>query len=250
MKKTLLKTVALCAAISFFSANTIFAAGGSIAVGDVSVYKEGKLISKLSGQNPIEDGSLLICDGNCMVKSEGITLVGEKNAQLATSSEPDTFRLYVKEGKVNFVVTNNVRKISFHTPQGSYTIAEVIFNADSNSAVKGSVVVTEDGKTEISVTEGRLVFATAEGMKAVDANQKIILAVAPGAAAGAGAGAAAGAGAGTALLFSGGMLVAYGTLAAAVNSSDDGPTATPAPPAATPAPPITPPATTPASPSL
>ncbi len=34
-----------------------------------------------------------------------------------------------------------------------------------------------DGATEIGVEEGRLVFATAEGMKTVDANQKIVLAV-------------------------------------------------------------------------
>ena len=43
--------------------------------------------------------------------------------------------------------------------------------------VRGYARVNADGATEIGVEEGRLVFATAEGMKTVDANQKIVLAV-------------------------------------------------------------------------
>lgn len=180
MKKTLLRAVALTAALSFGVASVGFAAGGSIGHGDISVYKSGALTSKLSGQNPVEDGSLLVCDGKCMIKSEGISLIAEDNAQIAVTNEADLFKLYVKEGKVDYVISSNVRKIAFHTPQGTYTVAEVVFNASSQAVVKGSVVVDSDGATEISVTEGRMIFATAEGMKTVDANNKIVLAVAPG----------------------------------------------------------------------
>jgi len=182
MKKTLLRVVVLAVALSFGCVSVGFAAGGSIGYGDISVYKNGKLISKLSGQNPIEDGSLLVCGGKCMVKSEGISLIAGDDAQVAVTNETDVFKLYVKEGKVDYIINNNVRKIAFYTPQGTYTVAEVVFNASTQAVVKGNIVVNSDGATEISVTEGRMVFATAEGLKPVDANNKIVLAVAPGAA--------------------------------------------------------------------
>jgi len=180
MRNYFLRVVALTAAISLGFAGAGFAAGGSIGYGDIVVYKSGKLTAKLSGQNPIENGSLMICDGKCMIKSEGISLIGEDSAQIAVMSEDDIFKLYVKEGKVSYVINSNIRKISFYTPDGTYTVAEVVFNAGSQTVVKGTVVVSKDGKTEISVTEGRLVFATADGMKTVDANHKIVLAVLPG----------------------------------------------------------------------
>lgn len=180
MKKTLLRAMALTVALSFGCASVGFTAGGSIGHGDISVYKSGALVSKLSGQNPIEDGSLLVCDGKCMIKSEGISLIAGDNAQVAVTNETDVFKLYVKEGKVDYIITNNVRKIAFYTPQGTYTVAEVVFNASPQAVVKGSIAVNGDGATEITVTEGRMVFATAEGLKTVDANNKIVLAVDPG----------------------------------------------------------------------
>lgn len=179
MKKMMKKTAALAAVIALATAPMAFA-GGSVGYGDISVYKNETLAGKLSGQNPVEDGTLLVCDGKCMVKSEGISLVAANQSKMAVTNSDGTFNLYVQEGRVDYVITSNARKIAFYTPQGTYTVAEVIFNADSNPVVKGSVVVDASGKTEISVTEGRMVFATADGMKTVDANQKIVLAVAPG----------------------------------------------------------------------
>jgi len=221
MKKSLLKAAAIAAIITFGSVNVGFAAGGSIGHGNLSVYKNGELVSKLTGQNPIEDGSLLVCDGKCMIKSEGISLVAGDNAKVAVTNEENTFKLYVKEGKVDYIISSNVRTISFYTPQGTYTVAEVVFNAGSQSAVKGTVEVAGNGKTEITVTEGRMVFATAEGMKTVDANNKIVLAVAPAAGAG---------GISTAGLIAGGAVIAAGATTAIVIENDSNDNDTPASP--------------------
>jgi hypothetical protein len=184
MKKTFLKVIALTAALSLGAVSVGFAAGGSIGHGDISVFKNGQLSAKLSGQNPVEDGALLVCDGKCMFKSEGISIIATDKSQVAVTNEEDTFKLYVKEGTVDYVISSNARKIAFYTPQGTYTVAEVVFNASTDSVVKGSVSVAADGQTEISVTEGKMVFATADGVKTVDANNKIVLAVAPAAVAG------------------------------------------------------------------
>jgi hypothetical protein len=153
-----------------------FAAGGSIGYGDISVFENGQLSAKLTGQNPVEDGALLVCDGKCMLKSEGISIIAADKSQVAVTNEEDTFKLYVKEGNVDYVISSNARKIAFYTPQGTYTVAEVVFNASSSPVVKGAVTVGANGHTEISVTEGKMVFATADGMKTVDANNKIVLA--------------------------------------------------------------------------
>lgn len=185
MKKKMMRAAALSATIALLAVQTAFA-GGSIGYGDISVYKGETLAGKLTGQNPVEDGSLLVCDGKCMLKSEGISLVAAADSKIAVENETDTFKLYVKEGSVDYVINNNARKVAFYTPQGTYTVAEVVFNADSSPVVKGKVVVDKEGKTEISVSEGRMIFATADGMKAVDANQKIVLAVVPPEAVGAG----------------------------------------------------------------
>lgn len=154
-------------------------ASGSIGHGNMSVFQGDQLVDKLSGQNPIAESSLLVCDGKCMVKSEGISLVATDQAKFAIQNENSVFNLYVRSGKVDYVINDNTRKIAFHTPEGTYTVADVIFNAGSSPVVRGSVQVSETGETEIEVTEGRLVFATGDGVKAVDANNKIVLAVMP-----------------------------------------------------------------------
>ena len=171
--------MALAIVLSFSLVNAGFAAGGSVGHGNISVFKDGQLATKLSGQNPVEDGALLVCDGKCMVKSEGISLIAEDKSQIAVTNEAETFNLYIKEGRVDYVIGSNARKVAFYTPQGTYAVAEAIFNASGQSAVKGNVIVKPDGSTEIAVTEGRMVFATADGMKTVDANNRIVLAVAP-----------------------------------------------------------------------
>jgi hypothetical protein len=176
MKKTMIRAVALSSVLWFVVAQAGFAAGGSIGYGDISVYKNDRLVTTLTGQNPVEDGALLECAGNCMVKSQGISLIGKDAAQFAVVGEDDNYKILLKEGIIDYAINSNARKITFYTPQGSYTIAEAVFNAAGSSAIKGSIIVGENGQTEITVTEGRLVYATADGIKTVDANQKIVLA--------------------------------------------------------------------------
>ena len=244
MKKTFLRIVALAATLSLAAVNVSFAAGGSIGHGDISVFKDGQLSAQLTGQNPIEDGALLVCDGKCMLKSEGISVIAADKSQVAVTNLEDTFKLYVKEGKVDYVISSNARKIAFYTPQGTYTVAEVVFNASSGSVVKGSVVVDSDGRTEISVTEGKMVFATADGMKTVDANNKIVLAVAPavGGAAAGGAGSTEGA----VIAALAGVGVLAGTIVVATDDNDDPSPVVASTPAAAPSPtPVRPPSASP-----
>lgn len=227
MKKTLAKAIALTAAFSLITVNAVFA-GGAIGHGDISILNDqGQVATKLAGQNPIEDGALLVCDGKCMLKSQGISIIADDKSKIAVKNETDIFKLYVKEGQVDYVINSNARKIAFITPQGTHTIAEAIFSASTGSVVKGSVRVTEEGETQIAVSEGRLVFTTAEGVQTVDANNGLILAQAPAGATFAfpsifGLGAVA-----SAIVAAGFTIVVIGGIAYVVDDDDDDPPASP-----------------------
>ncbi len=217
MKKKI-AVAALTLLMTFGPVTSGFSAG-SVSHGDISVFKGEQLADKLSGQNPVDEGSLMVCDGKCMIKSEGISLVATDQAKFAIQNEDSVFNLYVRSGELNYVVNDNSRKIAFHTPGGTYSVAEVVFNASSSPVVRGSVVVNEAGETEISVSEGRLVFATATGMKTVDADHKIVLAIAE-----VGAGAGLGAGIGTGTIVTGALIttaVVGGAIVIESNNDDD-----------------------------
>jgi len=192
MKSKTLLHVGLAAVFAIGSAAVAVAApGGSIAQGNISVYDGGRIVNKLAGKNPVMEGSLLVCDGKCMVSSNGISIMAEDQSAFAVKNETGRFDLLVRKGHVEFTITDDSRKIAFFTPDGAYSEAEVIFNASTDSVVRGYMEVTDKG-TELGVREGKMVFNTADGVKMVDPSNKILLAMAEVPAA-AGTGAAGGA---------------------------------------------------------
>ncbi len=92
------------------SGNVFAAPSGAVAQGNISVFKGGKLADKLTGQNPVEEEALLVCDGKCMIKALGISLVGADGARLAIKNEQDQFTLLVNNGRVDFVITDSISK--------------------------------------------------------------------------------------------------------------------------------------------
>ncbi len=238
--KQYLATAVLSMFLITGSGNAFAAPTGAVAQGNISVYQGGRLADKFTGRNPVADEALLVCDGTCMIKASGISLVGTDGARLSIKTDVDAFNLLVDQGRVDFVITDTINKVAFYTPNGQYTVADVMFNSSTNTPVRGYMQVGADGQTEIGVNEGRMVFNTAEGALTVDSNNKILLAMAEvpagaaaAGAAGAGAGAAgagaaaAGAGAaaagiGTGMLIAGGVVVAAVGVGVAAASNDDG----------------------------
>lgn len=158
------------------SMNTFAKPSGAVAQGNISVYKDGKLADTFTGQNPVEDGALLVCGGQCMIKATGVSLVGSDGAQLAIKNEQGQFNLLLKHGQVDFVLTDRVGKMGFYTADGQYTVADVVFNASTRTPVRGYMQVADDGGAKIGVYEGRMVFDTVKGAKTVDSNNYIVLA--------------------------------------------------------------------------
>ncbi|XOF32897.1 MAG: hypothetical protein ACL93V_12880 [Candidatus Electrothrix sp. YB6] len=147
-----------------------------VAQGNISVYKNGKLATKFTGRNPVEEEALLICDGQCMLKSTGISLIGTDGAELSVKTDQEQFNLLLRQGKVDFVINDTVGKMGFYTPDGQYTVADLIFNAGTHSPVRGYMQVEENGSTQVGVYEGRMIFNTVDGPATVDGNNHIVLA--------------------------------------------------------------------------
>jgi hypothetical protein len=216
------------------------ATAGILAEGNISVYKGGSLTNTITGQSPVDEEALLVCNEKCMLKSTGVSLIGATGSELSVKSGQGQFNLLLREGKVDFILSGAVEKMGFYTPDGQYSVADVVFNASTGSPVRGYMQVTEGGKTAVGVYEGRMIFSTVEGAKVVDSNNYILLAQAEmgaGAAAtgagGAGAGAigsaAAALGVSTTTVVVGGVVVAAGAVAGgiaaanAINDDDDDP---------------------------
>lgn len=177
MKKRLICLSALLAVFLIGSIGTSFATSdGSVSQGKISVFKDGKLSKKLSGMSPVEEGSLLVCDGKCMIKSNGVSVMAEDQAELAITNKDGLFNLFVRRGHVEFIISESAKKIVFHTPAGVYSVADVMFNASNDSVVRGYMNVNDSG-SKVGVREGLMIFATDEGAKAVKANEHIILAM-------------------------------------------------------------------------
>ena len=155
-----------------------FAAGdGAVATGNLSVFKNGKLARNLTGVNPVEEGPLLVCNGKCMIRSGGVAILAADKAELAIANRDGSFNLFVRSGHVEFTISPGARKMVFFTPDGAYSVADVMFNASTEPVVRGYMQVNDEG-ARVGVREGRMIFNTADGIKTVKPDQQIILAMA------------------------------------------------------------------------
>ncbi len=180
MKDTFLKVFLLVAMVVLLPGKTIFAIGGSVSHGNISVYKNGDLADQLSGVSPVEDGALLVCYGKCMVKSVGISLLPSDRSQISVTNMSDSYNLFVRQGWVDFAISSNKRKIAFFTEKGRYTVAEAVMDSEGYSTVKGRFGVDDEGRPDISITEGEMDFEIDKALEAVDEDNTLAMAINPG----------------------------------------------------------------------
>ncbi|WLE98656.1 MAG: hypothetical protein QTN59_07405 [Candidatus Electrothrix communis] len=175
MKK---KTFSACIMAALLTAGiaSTQAAAGILAEGNISVYKGGNLSDTITGQNPVDEEALLVCNDKCMIKTTGISIVGATGTELAVKNDQKQFNLLLKGGQVDFILSGTIGKMGFYTTDRQYTSADVIYNASTASPVRGYMQVTPEGSTKIGVYKGQLVFDTVEGPKTIDSNNYILLA--------------------------------------------------------------------------
>jgi hypothetical protein len=178
MKSFLVKsTVVLSAILAIASSSVAGTKGRIIPDGSVSLQKNGT-VAKFSEQTVLDENALIACDGNCMVKLQGISLVALNQSKFAVKEDSDVLNLYVEQGRVNFVVSDVTQTFAFYTPDHRFVKTEgFIAPASTDNSVKG-FINSSDKSVEIGMERGSMIVQTDEGSQTVNAGQSILLAVA------------------------------------------------------------------------
>lgn len=176
MKSFLVKsTVVLSAILAIASSGVAGTKGRIIPDGSVSLEKNGT-VAKFSEQTVLDENALIACDGNCMVKLQGISLVALDQSKFAVKESSDLLNLYVEQGRVNFVVSDTTQTFAFYTPDHRFVKTEgFIAPASTDKSVKG-YINTSDKSVEIGMERGSMIVQTENGSQTVNAGQSILLA--------------------------------------------------------------------------
>ncbi len=172
---TLLIAAAMMAGVSMAGAATD---GRIIPTNRVSLEKNGSVIANLTSPAPVDENALIICHGTCMVKLRGVSLVAMDKTELAVKQIGDFMNIYVKQGKINFIITDTSRQFAFYLPDGSYIKTEgFVVPASTDNAVKGYIDVT-DKATSIGMDRGGMVIQTINGRQMISQGHAVQLAMA------------------------------------------------------------------------
>ncbi len=178
--KSLRIAILLIAAAMMAGVSTAGAAteGRIIPTNRVSLEKNGSVVANLTSQAPVDENALIICHGTCMVKLRGVSLVAMDKTEFAVKQIGDFMNIYVKQGKVNFIITDTSRQFAFYIPDGSYVKTEgFVVPASTDNAVKGYIDVT-DKAAAIGMDRGGMVVQTTNGRQMISQGHAIQLAMA------------------------------------------------------------------------
>ncbi len=190
--------------------------------GKVSLLENGQESSQFQSEIPLPEGSLMLCNGSCLVQTQSLQLVAQDRAVFALAEGKARWDLTVKFGQVDFVMRPDAKPISFHTPHDIIEAQRAIVPASNTSMIRGYIAVN-DSESVLALEEGALQVMSPEGTVLVEPGQGIRLAqaqMAPGApAAGAGGAAPAGFGAAWTIVGLGTGIAAIGVTAGMVATS-------------------------------
>jgi len=165
-----------------------------IPMGSVSLLSDGKEVRQFKSEVPLPDGLLMVGEGQCVIQSNGLQLVVQKNAVFALEEQAKQWNLSIKQGRIDFAIRSDAKPVTFKTPHDVIQTQQAVAKVSSEGLVKGFVLVTED-ETQLGLLEGTLRASGTGGSRIIEAGKGISLAQAspPGAVGGGGAGATAGA---------------------------------------------------------
>jgi hypothetical protein len=145
--------------------------------GKVSLLADGKEINQFQSEMPLSEGSLMLCNGRCLVQTQSIQLVAQNQAVFALAEGNAHWDLTVKSGQVDFAMRTDAKPISFHTPLDSIQTERAVVPASTSSMVRGSIKVTEK-EAVLSMQEGALQVMAPDGTQLLQPGQGIRLAAA------------------------------------------------------------------------
>jgi len=167
--------IACCYAVLVATAAGAATKGRIIPEGSVSLLKNG-VVTKFTEQTALDENALLACEGACLVKMQGISLVAADEARFAVKESDGMINLYVGQGRVAFVLADPGQTFAFYIPDGRHLKTEgFLVPASTDQSVKGFFDVTE-AAVEIGMERGSMIVSTENGRETVQAGQSIKLA--------------------------------------------------------------------------
>ena len=145
--------------------------------GKVSILADGKEVNQFQSEMPLSEGSVMLCDGRCLVQTQNVQLVAQNQAVFALAEGKAHWDLTVKSGQVDFAMRSDAKPISFHTPLDTIQTERAIVPASNTGMVKGFIKVTEK-ESVLNIQEGALQVMAPDGTQLVQSGQAIRLAAA------------------------------------------------------------------------
>lgn len=142
----------------------------------VTMLQGDKKVGEFTKEAPLPEDTMLSCQGDCGIKMENLYLVATDGSSFSITDNSDTRTLYLKEGKIYFVLSSLPQSLMFKTAHTTFTAKEVMLKASTSSALKGYLSVTSKA-IELGVIEGgSMLVSTIEGDKMIPAGNRIVLA--------------------------------------------------------------------------
>ncbi|GAB4342217.1 MAG: hypothetical protein Kow0089_17150 [Desulfobulbaceae bacterium] len=152
--------------------------GRILSNGRVLLQKDGRTVSSFTRQGPIDENALIACDGTCLVKMRGVSLVATDKTMFAVREKDGAINLYLEAGRVDFTLADPARRFAFYNKNGYFVSSEgFLASASTDSSVKGFIRETGRG-TEVGMEEGTMIVRTDEGAQKIGPGQAVILAMA------------------------------------------------------------------------
>lgn len=166
------RKLALFLTTAMLVAQPLLAAPRLVPQGSVKMLNSGVVVDK---EMPAPAGMLMACTGQCYIEAHGLQLMGSDKTVFAVHEEAELFSVLVREGSVDFALRADAKPVEFKTPFDNLTAKPYLVPAGTDSVVRGRLQVDGD-KAVLTMTEGSLELANAEGQRLIHAGNAIVLA--------------------------------------------------------------------------
>jgi hypothetical protein len=153
-------------------------AGHVLPQGDALIYEQGKPMARFQQEFPLPEGSLIACNGSCLVRINKMSLLAHDQSRFALTESQGGWILLLEKGKVNFSLAPGSPSLVFHSPHKVLATKQVTAAAATSSSVEGVFEVV-DGTTRLSVTQGQLQVLVDGNEQLIEAGNHIQLAQLP-----------------------------------------------------------------------
>lgn len=172
------RQVLVCVVVALFTLQPMLATASSftrvIPEGSVTFLENGEESGSVKSEVPLPDGLFMVCEGQCLVHSQGFQVLGQNQTVFAISDAGKTLDLSINQGRVDFAIRPNGRLMTIKTPHDLIQMKEAFFPASTN-LIRGYVVVNNNG-TEMGMNEGSLRVVTQRGQQLIQQGYSIQLA--------------------------------------------------------------------------